>query len=122
MLDVMSVLSVYRKRNENLSYFRFLRNADELDLDFGHFAVTKPNVAHTQTMIMHHFPYRSAALAARKVTNDRLPRISTADTEKGIGWHYSLVNQMRLPIDMSTANQEVVIVDGRYTTYYLKRN
>ena len=121
MLDVMSVLTVFRKRNENLSYFRFLRNSPELDLDFGHFAVTTPNVPHSEKMIMHHFPYRSAALAVRKVTNDRLPRISTADTDKGVGWHYSLVNQMRLPVDMTTANQEVVIVDGRYTTYYLKR-
>jgi len=121
MLDVMSVLKVFRIRNRNLNYFRFLRNSDELDLDFGHFAKTKPDKAYPMAMIMHHFPYRSAALAMQKVSNDRLPRISTTDTEKGVGWHYSLVNQLKLPVNMSTANQEVIIVDGRYTTYYLTR-
>ncbi len=122
MLDVMSVLKVYRKRNENLSYFRFLRNSEQLNLDSGHFAKTFPDTVNSTAMIMHHFPYRSGTLAMKKVSNDRIPRISTVDNEKGIGWHYSLVKQLELPIDMSTANQEVTIVDGRYTTYYLRRN
>ena len=122
MLDVMSILKFYRQRNENLCYFRFLRNSKQLDLDVGHFATSHPNVFFTQKMIMHHFPYRSAELAQKKVAAHRLPRISTVDKEKGIGWHYSLVNQIKLPIDMSKANQEIAIIDGRYTTYYLKRS
>lgn len=121
MRDVTSVLKYYRQRNEILCYFRFLRNCSELDLDIGHFATSQPNFAYDQKMIMHHFPYRSAALAQQKVSADRLPRISTEDKTKGIGWHYSLVNQIQLPVDMSITNQQIVIVDGRYTTYYLKR-
>jgi glycosyltransferase involved in cell wall biosynthesis len=121
MTDITSVLSVYRKRNDFNTYFRFLRISEQLDLDLGHRAKTLPDVPYTQNIIMHHYPYRSKALAESKVAKDRLPRIAASDVQSGIGWHYRLVNGMRLPVDMKTANQNVLVFDGRYVTYYLTR-
>lgn len=121
MMDITKVLSVYRKRNEHTTYYRFLRNSNALDLQLGHNATTEPNNVHSEKIIMHHYPYRSKELADRKVLCNRLPRISTDDTQSGVGWHYKLIDELRFPIDMKTANQDVVIIDGRYTTYYLQR-
>lgn len=121
MLDITKVLTVFRKRNAHYSYFRFLRITTALDLDCGHSGKTEPNVAHTSNMIMHHYPYRSKELAQRKVQFDRLPRIAKTDVQNGIGWHYKLLAEMRLPIDVDAENRQVIIEDGRYCTYYLKR-
>lgn len=121
MLDVTKVLTVYRKRSATNTYYRFLRISEALDLNCGHGGKTEPNTAHKDNIIMHHYPYRSKQLAQRKVQSDRLPRIATNDVQSGIGWHYRLLADMRLPIDVDAENKRVVIEDGRYCTYYLKR-
>ena len=116
--DISDCLRVYRQRNHFNSYPRFLRNNHAaIDFGIGHDAKTEPNTFFKWCMTMHHFPYRNCTLAAKKVQEDRLPRIAAGDKAKGYGYHYSLLDKLMLPVDPSVPPSDC----SRHCTGYRTR-
>lgn len=125
MRNIRQLVTVYRQRVDYF-YHRFLRNHASLKLNLGHRATTEPARRFEKNMIMLHYPYRSAALAAHKLSQNRLPRISSTDSEKNVGFHYKQDSKtLQLPLDAVMRQANRTIANNRaawlkHCTWYLE--
>jgi len=125
MRNISQLVTVYRQRAEYY-YQRFLRNSEHIKLNLGHRATTEPAKRYDKNMTMLHFPYRSAALAQHKLSQNRLPRISASDVEKKVGFHYQQDSkQLQLPVTGDVRLLNKTIANNRaawkkYCTWYLQ--